>query len=41
MSHRRKNPISDDPGESAFTWFFAGLLAVALIAGLLGQVAAG
>jgi hypothetical protein len=41
MSHRRRSPVSDDYGAGAFTWFFAGLLVIALVAGLFGQVVAG
>jgi hypothetical protein len=37
---RRKSPIHGH-SENAITWFFAGLLIAAAVAGLLGQVVAG
>jgi hypothetical protein len=37
---RRKSPIVTY-SENAITWFFAGLLIIAAVAGLLGQVVAG
>jgi hypothetical protein len=36
---RRKSPIHHDQSESVITWFFAGLLIIAAVVGLLGQVA--
>jgi hypothetical protein len=43
---RRKSPVITGPfisghGENALTWFFAGLVIIAAVAGLLGQVVAG
>ena len=38
---RRRSPVIDSSGESAMTWFFAGLVVIALVAGLVGQVGAG
>ena len=38
---RRKSPIHNHQSESVITWFFAGLLIIAAVVGLLGQVAAG
>jgi len=38
---RRRSPFIDSSGESAMTWFFAGLVVIALVAGLVGQVGAG
>jgi hypothetical protein len=38
---RRRSPIISRSGESAMTWFFAGLVLISLIAGLIGQVGAG
>jgi hypothetical protein len=40
MSPRRR-PVIDSSDESAMTWFFAGLVVIALVAGLVGQVGAG
>jgi hypothetical protein len=37
---RRKGPIATDLSENAITWFFAGLVIIASVAGLLGQVVA-
>jgi hypothetical protein len=37
---RRKSPINGH-SENAITWFFTGLLIVAAVAGLLGQIGAG
>jgi hypothetical protein len=36
---RRKSPITQH-SENAITWFFAGLLIIAAVAGLFGQVVA-
>jgi hypothetical protein len=38
---RRRSPVISSSAESAMTWFFAGLVLIALVAGLVGQVAAG
>lgn len=38
---RRRSPVISSFGESAMTWFFAGLVLIALIAGFIGQVGAG
>jgi len=38
---RRRSPVIDSSGEGAMTWFFAGLVVIALVAGLVGQVGAG
>ncbi len=42
---RRGNPIfnglSKSLGERAMTWFFAGLVVIALVAGIVDHVAAG
>jgi len=38
---RRRSPVVSSSGESAMTWFFAGLVLIALVVGLVGQVAAG
>ncbi len=43
---RRKSPVVSGPfitgnWENALTWFFAGLVIIAAVAGLLGQVVAG
>jgi hypothetical protein len=38
---RRKSPLFNGHSENAITWFFAGLLIIAAVAGLLGQVVAG
>ena len=38
---RRRSPVISSSGESAMTWFFAGLVVIALVAGLVGQVGAG
>ena len=38
---RRRSPVIASAAESAMTWFFAGLVLIALVAGLVGQVAAG
>ncbi len=38
MSRRRTQAL-DSLSHSAITWFFVGLLLIAAIAGLLGQVA--
>ncbi|WP_290999944.1 hypothetical protein [Hyphomicrobium sp.] len=38
---RRKSPIVNSHPENAITWFFAGLLIIAAVAGLFGQVVAG
>jgi hypothetical protein len=38
---RRKGPIATDLSENAITWFFAGLLVIAAVAGLLGQIVSG
>jgi hypothetical protein len=35
---RRKGPITADLSDNAITWFFAGLLIIAAVAGLFGQV---
>ena len=35
---RRKGSVVTDLSENAITWFFAGLLIIAAVAGLLGQV---
>jgi hypothetical protein len=40
MSRKRTHSI-EGLSDSAITWFFVGLLLIAAIAGLLGQVAAG
>lgn len=41
MSQRRRSPVdTTSPIDNAFTWFFAGLLVIALVAGLLGQISA-
>lgn len=37
MSRRRTQAL-EGLGDSAITWFFVGLLLIAAIAGLLGQV---
>ena len=38
---RRKEPVVTDFFENAITWFFAGLLIIAAVAGLLGQIVSG
>ena len=38
---RRKEPVVTDFPENAITWFFAGLLIIAAVAGLLGQIVSG
>ncbi|WP_290999965.1 hypothetical protein [Hyphomicrobium sp.] len=38
---RRKNPGANGHAESAIIWFFAGLLIIAAVAGLLGKVVSG
>ena len=38
---RRKEPVVTDFSENAITWFFAGLLIIAAVAGLLGQIVSG
>jgi hypothetical protein len=38
---RRRSPVVSSSDESAMTWFFAGLVLIALVAGLIGQVGAG
>jgi hypothetical protein len=40
MSRKRMHSI-EVLSDSAITWFFVGLLLIAAIAGLLGQVATG
>ena len=37
---RRKSPVTQH-SENVITWFFAGLLIIAAVAGLFGQVVAG
>ena len=37
---RRKRLVVTDFSENAITWFFAGLLIIAAVAGLLRQVVA-
>jgi hypothetical protein len=36
---RRRTQALESLSDSAITWFFVGLLVIAAIAGLLGQVA--
>jgi hypothetical protein len=36
---RRRTQALESLNDSAITWFFVGLLVIAAIAGLLGQVA--
>jgi hypothetical protein len=38
---RRRNPVINGSGEGAVTWFFAGLVLNAVVAGLVGRVGAG
>ncbi len=38
---RGKSPITHSLAGSALTWFFAGLVVIALVAGFVGQVSAG
>jgi len=38
---RRKSPVISSSAESAMTWFFAGLVVIALVVGLVGQIGAG
>ena len=39
---RRGNPSSGNSlSDKAMTWFFAGLVVIALVAGIVGRVAAG
>ena len=38
---RRKIPVITSSGESAMTWFFAGLVLIAVVAGLVGQLVSG
>jgi hypothetical protein len=35
---RRRNETIAAYGDNALTWFFVGVLVIALVAGLLGQV---
>jgi hypothetical protein len=38
---RRRSPVINNSGESALTWFFAGLVVIAVVARLVGQVGTG
>jgi hypothetical protein len=40
MSRRRSHAI-ETYGDNALTWFFVGMLVIAAVAGLLGQIAFG
>jgi hypothetical protein len=40
MSRRRSQAIETN-GDSALTWFFVGVLVIAAVAGLLGQITFG
>jgi hypothetical protein len=40
MSRRRSQTI-ETYGDNALTWFFVGMLVIAAVAGLLGQIAFG
>jgi hypothetical protein len=36
---RKRSHIIETSGDNALTWFFVGILVIAAVAGLLGQVA--
>lgn len=38
---RRKSHAIVSYGDNALTWFFVGMLVIAAVAGLLGQIAVG
>ncbi len=38
---RRGSPVINNKGEGVMTWLFSGLVLLALLAGLVGQVHAG
>jgi len=38
---RRKSSVTNGSGESAMTWFFAGLAVIAVVAGFVGQFGTG
>jgi hypothetical protein len=38
---RRRSRIINNSGESAMTWFFAGLVVIAVVAGFVGQFGTG
>ena len=38
---RRRSPIITNSSEAALTWFCVGLVVIAIVAALVGQVAAG
>jgi hypothetical protein len=38
---RRRSTVIHNSGENALTWLFGGLVVIALVAGLVGQVGSG